>query len=97
MAYCTAPKGDKGQLARNLCNYVRLSGGRFLTKADEDGRWYECGDERAIAKCAQAMREGAADLVRETLRKNLSDNVGKGRKRKKTKDQGEAVKKQRDS
>lgn len=54
-AYNAAPKGEKGQLARNLCNYVRLSGGRFLEK-DRD-RWYECGDTRAQAKCSQALRE----------------------------------------
>jgi hypothetical protein len=59
-AYHALPKFGKGQLARNLCNYVRLSGGRFLEPRRGDRAkhlWYECGDERAQAKCSQALRE----------------------------------------
>lgn len=29
-SYCTAEKGRKSLLVRNLCNYIRLNGGRFL-------------------------------------------------------------------
>jgi hypothetical protein len=94
VAYCTAPKGNKGQLARNICNYIRLSGGRFLER-DTDGRWYECGDERATAKCSQAMREGTAGMVRKMLQKNIAYNEGMDCKRKKTKELREVVKKQR--
>ena len=60
-AYGICSKGAKGQLARNICNYVRLLGGRFLEKCnirDSDGPcWQECGDTRAHAKCSQALRE----------------------------------------
>lgn len=59
-AYATLPKFGKGQMARNLCNYVRLSGGRFLEQRRQERGlpiWYECGDERAQAKCSQALRE----------------------------------------
>lgn len=35
-AYCTAQKGQKSLLARNLCNYVRLNGGRFLEQFDDN-------------------------------------------------------------
>ena len=56
--YHVLPKGSKGQLSRNICNYVRLSGGRFLEKRRRhDKYWYECGDARALAKCSQALRE----------------------------------------
>lgn len=56
--YHVLPKGSKGQLSRNICNYVRLSGGRFLEKRrHHDEYWYECGDARALAKCSQALRE----------------------------------------
>ena len=64
-SYNTLRKGAKGQLARNICNYVRRSGGRFLEKRHHvrsENQWYECGDDRAQAKCAQALRE--TNLVR---------------------------------
>jgi hypothetical protein len=58
-AYHALPKFGKGQLARNVCNYVRLSGGRFLElrRDNRTAQWYECGDDRAQAKCSQALRE----------------------------------------
>ena len=67
MAYCTAPKGDKGALSRYLCNFVRSNHGRFLRKEDGDGHWYEVGDEKAVSKCAQALREGTAALIRRAI------------------------------
>lgn len=62
--YCTAPKGDKGALARYLCNYVRAMHGRFLAKAPDDPSWYEVGDDKAVSKCGQALREGTAEFNR---------------------------------
>jgi hypothetical protein len=67
MAYCTAPKGDKGALARYLCNYVRSMNGRFLTREASNGNWYEVGDEKAVSKCGQALREGTAALIRKVI------------------------------
>jgi hypothetical protein len=67
MAYCTAPKGDKGALARYLCNYVRSTKGRFLTRLASNGNWYEVGDEKAVSKCGQALREGTAALIRKVI------------------------------
>jgi hypothetical protein len=29
--------------------------------------FYECGDERAVLKCGQALREGAAAVIRNKL------------------------------
>jgi hypothetical protein len=74
-AYHALPKGGKGQLARNLCNYVRLSGGRFLEQrghAKQLGCWYECGDERAQAKCSQALRETSILSISDCEEKSLS-------------------------
>lgn len=74
MAYCTAPKGDKGALARFLCNFIRANKGRFLRKNDKEeaslGNWYEVGDDKAVMKCGQALREGTAELIRKTLNEN---------------------------
>lgn len=55
--YSTAEKGDKGALARYLCNYIRSKTGRFLQKDRDDHKWYEVGDDKAVMKCAQALRE----------------------------------------
>jgi hypothetical protein len=73
MAYCTAPKGDKGALARYLCNYVRSKNGRFLKRDEDDPKlnrgdvYYEVGDEKAVGKCGQALREGTAILLRRNI------------------------------
>ena len=67
MHYVKAKKGDKGMLSKKLTNYVRHKNGRFLGKDEKDGLWYECGDHRAYAKFAQALREGTADIVREIM------------------------------
>ena len=64
MSYCTVPKGDKGALARFLCNYVRAKNGRFLRQDPTDKKWYEVGDEKAIFKCGQALREGSSEFTR---------------------------------
>ena len=78
MAYCTAPKGDKGALARYLCNYVRSKGGRFLRKEESNGNWYEVGDEKAVMKCGQALREGTAALIRKAVAGGSSGGGGGG-------------------
>lgn len=67
MHYCTAPKGDKGALARYLCNYVRANKGQFLQKDPVTQRWFEVGDDKAVMKCGQALREGTAELIRKAL------------------------------
>lgn len=61
MVYAAAPKVSKGALARYLCNFIRANQGRFLSRDRNhkwgSGDWYEVGDEKAVAKCAQALRE----------------------------------------
>jgi hypothetical protein len=54
-------------LARYLCNYVRSTHGRFLTREASNGNWYEVGDEKAVSKCGQALREGTAALIRKVI------------------------------
>lgn len=66
MAYFAAPKGVKRSLSKTLLNYVRSKGGRFLEKYKQYSDWYEVGDEKALLKCSQAMRDGAHDLVKTT-------------------------------
>jgi hypothetical protein len=79
--YCTLAKGEKGQLARNICNYVRLSGGRFLERDDDkcsndNACWYECGNKRAQAKCSQALREG---IYNGACEESLLEDSGEGK------------------
>jgi hypothetical protein len=63
--YCTAKKGDKGLLSKKMTNFVRFKKGRFLLRDEVDNLWYEVGDPRAHGKCAQALREGTTDLLRQ--------------------------------
>lgn len=74
MHYVQAKKGDKGMLSKKLTNYVRHKNGRFLQKNDSDNLFYEVGDSRAHAKFAQALREGTADVVRQMMEKEGSDD-----------------------
>ncbi|KAL3944919.1 MAG: hypothetical protein SGBAC_001010 [Bacillariaceae sp.] len=66
MAYFAAPKGVKRSLSKTLLNYVRSKGGRFLEKYKQFSDWYEVGDEKALLKCSQALRDGAHDLFKKT-------------------------------
>lgn len=83
LAYCTAKKGDKRRLAHQLALYFTLAcGSRFVTKKsslssskannhddddDDDDCWYEVSLEKAALKCGQTLREGTAEMVRQTL------------------------------
>mmetsp|Transcript_34673 Transcript_34673/g.84102 ORF Transcript_34673/g.84102 Transcript_34673/m.84102 type:complete len:490 (+) Transcript_34673:232-1701(+) len=71
MAYFAAPKGVKLSLSQLILNYTRSKGGRFLHKhRDKQNRksfhYYEVGDEKALVKCSQALRDGIQDLVRKS-------------------------------
>jgi hypothetical protein len=70
MAYCTVAKGQKRQLAVNIRNFVRTCSGRFLESDKNDKKWYECGDDRAVLKVGQALREGTAVAIRKLLGKS---------------------------
>lgn len=86
MEYCSLRKLDKKQLARNLVSYLRHCGGRFVSKCkssssgcsgndhdNDDDTYHEVGDERAIIKTSQTLREGTSGVIRQTLQENLTD------------------------
>jgi hypothetical protein len=61
----TTQKLDKAYIAADIVSTIRLSNnppGRFLEKNALDHSWYEVGDERAIRKVLQALREHAPEI-----------------------------------
>jgi hypothetical protein len=54
----TTKKLEKAYIAAEIVATIRAQfGGRFLRQNPEDQYWYEIGDERAIRKVLQALRE----------------------------------------
>ena len=58
-AYCSLPRSNQPKLAKNLVQYIRWQGGRFLMREgnDDDSPWYECGNEKARLKMSQGLRD----------------------------------------
>jgi hypothetical protein len=56
-------KLEKAHIAAEVVRIIRnmTPSGRFL-KADPDGLWYDIGDQKAIKKVGQALREDAPDV-----------------------------------
>lgn len=56
-------KLEKAHIAAEVVRIIRCMepAGRFL-KADPDGSWYDIGDQKAIKKVGQALREDAPDV-----------------------------------
>jgi hypothetical protein len=67
--YATVKKARKIDVARIIVKKIREDHGRFLKK--DGDRWYEVGDEAALAKSAQTLREGLAKIYREGLRTKM--------------------------
>ena len=65
--YVNSSKRGKPLLSRSIVEAVRKQSppGRFLTKDDKTGLWYDIGDQKAREKTAQALREGAPDIRKE--------------------------------
>ena len=65
--YVNSSKRGKPLLSRSIVEAVREQDppGRFLTKDDKTGLWYDIGDQKAREKTAQALREGAPDIRKE--------------------------------
>ena len=65
--YVNSSKRGKPLLSRSIVEAVRTQDppGRFLTKDDKTGLWYDIGDQKAREKTAQALREGAPDIRKE--------------------------------
>lgn len=64
--YATVKKSRKAHVARYLVKKIRDQHGRFLKK-EADDTWYEIGDELALAKAAQTLREGLAKIYRDEM------------------------------
>jgi hypothetical protein len=60
----TLPKRQKMLLSKSIVHAVRSQNppGRFLQKDANTDRWYDVGDNRAVEKTSQALREGAPDI-----------------------------------
>mmetsp|Transcript_1699 Transcript_1699/g.3101 ORF Transcript_1699/g.3101 Transcript_1699/m.3101 type:complete len:941 (+) Transcript_1699:457-3279(+) len=56
--YLLCRRKEKPQIARTIVLIIRKRGGRFLKKNEDDGTYFEVGDEKAEAKTCQALREG---------------------------------------
>lgn len=56
--YLLCRRKEKPLIARTIVLIVRNRGGRFLKKQEDEGAYYEVGDEKAEAKTSQALREG---------------------------------------
>eukprot|EP00586_Coscinodiscus_wailesii_P011149 CAMPEP_0172497426 /NCGR_PEP_ID=MMETSP1066-20121228/99719_1 /TAXON_ID=671091 /ORGANISM="Coscinodiscus wailesii, Strain CCMP2513" /LENGTH=121 /DNA_ID=CAMNT_0013270197 /DNA_START=217 /DNA_END=579 /DNA_ORIENTATION=- len=58
--YLVARKREKKVIAREIVKIVRERGGRFLKKNDQVGGsvWVDVGDDRAVEKTSQTLREG---------------------------------------
>jgi len=59
--YLRAKKNDKPHISRSIVNIIRNKNGRFLKKEDDDGLWYEIGDDLAREKTSQALRQKAPE------------------------------------
>jgi hypothetical protein len=68
--YATATKSRKARVARFLVQKIRDQQGRFLKKEADDS-WYEIGDELALIKAAQTLREGLTKNYREELKAQM--------------------------
>lgn len=54
-------KLEKAHIAAQIVYIIRSKGGRFL-KEEADGAWWDIGDQKAIKKVGQAMREDAPNM-----------------------------------
>lgn len=65
--YVMSKKMIKREIAKEIVADVRARGGRFLKRDDKTGEWEDIGDQRAISKTSQALREGLAQKMRQAL------------------------------
>lgn len=68
--YGTCKKSRKSEIAKIIVGKVRDMHGRFLKKDGDN--WYEIGDELALQKTSQTLREGLAKIYREGLKSKMS-------------------------
>lgn len=77
-----AAKQEKPLFAKIIVARIRglVPPGRFLRKGDEtvgqDGElWYDIGDKNAIAKTSQALREGATEIRKKSVKPEKTNNT----------------------
>jgi len=58
----TNKKKDKAKIAKGIVNKIRSLNGRFLKEDSNTLLWIDIGDERAIRKTGQALREDAPEI-----------------------------------
>lgn len=56
--YLLCRRKEKPLIARTIVLIIRNRGGRFLKKHEDEGTYFEVGDDKAEAKTSQALREG---------------------------------------
>ena len=78
--YDIASKAKKPDVARQIVQMIRQSGGRFLRK-DKDGLYYDIGDEAAREKTSQALRHRTFEM------RNQADARAKQQQQEPTKQQ----------
>ena len=70
----TTKKLAKAHIAADIVQGIRSRQGRFL-KEDSDGSWWDIGDQKAIKKVGQALREDAPDIREEIHPDEEEDNA----------------------
>jgi len=73
--YLISKKLEKAAIARHIVRTIRHRGGQFLKFNEEAGMWFDVGDKKAALKTSQALREGTAQKMRETLLAMRSQNT----------------------
>jgi len=72
LEYIVAKQKDQKQIGMRIVSIIRglNPSGRFLEMDQGSGTWCDVGDEKALLKIRQALREGAPDL-----RKQITPDV----------------------
>uniref|UniRef100_A0A7R9ZC61 DUF6824 domain-containing protein n=1 Tax=Pseudictyota dubia TaxID=2749911 RepID=A0A7R9ZC61_9STRA len=65
--YVMSKKMQKKDIAVEIVAEIRARGGRFLKRNDATGEWDDIGEQKAISKTSQALREGLAQKMRQAL------------------------------
>jgi hypothetical protein len=78
MEYAPAGRGSKASVAKKVVHLIRNNHGRFLKKDEDDDLWFEVGDQKAIEKTGQTLREGMAKVVRESLVSHVATQARNG-------------------
>lgn len=72
--YAIAKRRGKKVITIKTLNELRRSGARFLKQDEASGRKFDIGDDKALIKVSQALRENQQDLQTK-LKRELGDKV----------------------